>query len=402
MCSTRPTNKGHSGDDDKPSIPFEAIYGDTSGTMGYGASAAALNLDADEGPYSCFNGAKSWQLGWYSASALTVEPVTSQRGNKGSNWFGKMVGVDDYDPSGDPVVVKVQSGPNYSIEKDYYIMFNRAAGINEHTREGADKVLVTTSDSGTEGRTTSTLVAELSAGDTFTIPNFNENTRANRQTDVHITAIEINTDANPAYARVGVYKECGSSDQCNDGDSCTNKSCSPSSGICTYTDNGTCQASCSGSGDDCPSGNTCQIGVCNEGVCDLITLQNCCASNAECNDGNLCTDDICQSNTCVFTDNETCETCTVDTECSVGNACETPRCVSNVCQLDPISACCLTNADCNDGVDCTDDVCNGSNQCTHDDSGCNSNCADRGESCMSQSCCAGLNCRGNPRSRTCK
>ena len=54
---------------------------------------------------------------------------------------------------------------------DYYIGFNRQIGINAGTQEAGNQVTIQRRNTGT-GYAVSTLVAKLSAGGTYTIPNF--------------------------------------------------------------------------------------------------------------------------------------------------------------------------------------------------------------------------------------
>ena len=67
---------GHSGDGG-------GEYGDLSGIMG-------LSYSVDEGPWFCFNPAKSWSLGWYNDRHAMADPLTQDY------WSGKLVGVSDY------------------------------------------------------------------------------------------------------------------------------------------------------------------------------------------------------------------------------------------------------------------------------------------------------------------
>eukprot|EP00521_Asterionellopsis_glacialis_P002145 CAMPEP_0195259488 /NCGR_PEP_ID=MMETSP0706-20130129/7990_1 /TAXON_ID=33640 /ORGANISM="Asterionellopsis glacialis, Strain CCMP134" /LENGTH=125 /DNA_ID=CAMNT_0040312989 /DNA_START=202 /DNA_END=575 /DNA_ORIENTATION=+ len=53
-----------------------------SGMMGY-------TYPETDGPKMCYNGAKSWQLGWYQTKSVDVDPLTSA-------WRGRIVGISDY------------------------------------------------------------------------------------------------------------------------------------------------------------------------------------------------------------------------------------------------------------------------------------------------------------------
>ena len=54
---------------------------------------------------------------------------------------------------------------------------------------------------------------------------------------------------------------------------------------------------------DCPQGDVCETGKCNYNPsgyreCSLVPISNCCTSYLQCNDGNLCTNDNCINNIC--------------------------------------------------------------------------------------------------------
>ena len=110
----------------------------------------------DETPRMCFNGPKSWQLGWYDDRHIDI--------SSGSLWSGKVYGISDYTASSeeDAVIIRISS----SSADEIYISYNRAFGINEGTFEGKNQVLVHTKSNNFG---TSRLVAKLSSGDTYTI-----------------------------------------------------------------------------------------------------------------------------------------------------------------------------------------------------------------------------------------
>ncbi len=127
---------------------------------------------------------------------------------------------------------------------------------------------------------------------------------------------------------------------CDDGNVCTDDSCSPGSG-CVSTNNA---APCD-DGDACSTGDTCSGGACVGGT------------PPDCDDGNVCTDDSCDTiSGCVSTHNtapcDDGDVCTTSDECSAG------YCVGN-----RTPGCCNTDADCEDYNECTDESCN-TNACT--------------------------------------
>lgn len=62
-----------------------------------------------------------------------------------------------------------------------------------------------------------------------------------------------------------------------------------------------------------------------------------CSANAQCNDGLLCTNDVCTNKKCIRTDIANC--CTANTQCGDGNACTTDKCSSNACTHTDIAGC---------------------------------------------------------------
>jgi len=120
------------------------------------------------GPKMCFNGAQSWQLGWYRSKSVTLDPLQQP-------WDGQLVGVSDYANSsntGYKVILQLDARRQNIA---YYVMFNRKNGVNEGTNEGANEVLLTSQvkQSGNLDKKT-TLLAKLDAGDRYIIRNYNK------------------------------------------------------------------------------------------------------------------------------------------------------------------------------------------------------------------------------------
>ena len=132
-------------------------YGDATGAMGE-------TVDFDNKPDTCLNAAKSWQTGWYNSKRTVVTPSSI----RGDECFDKdLYGIADFEnPHAQNVLVKIND-PGFT---DYYVTFNRKAGINNGTREAADQVTVTRSslDGGYQkGNSASDLVAKLGSGDEY-------------------------------------------------------------------------------------------------------------------------------------------------------------------------------------------------------------------------------------------
>ncbi|MEK6675879.1 MAG: hypothetical protein AABZ47_09530, partial [Planctomycetota bacterium] len=166
--------------------------------------------------------------------------------------------------------------------------------------------------------------------------------------------------------KLGACVDCLTSANCNDGNFCTSDTCNV--GACVFTNNtlpcddglfctdtDVCSGgACAGSGDPCLGGLLCDE-----------TANACvdCLNNADCDDVNPCTDDICTLGVCSNPNNMLpCSDglfCTLTDDCS-GGVCvgSGDPCPGQLCN-EITNACvdCLTNADCNDGNPCTDDIC---------------------------------------------
>ena len=145
-------------------------YKDTSGMMGYAT-------DEDDFPKKCFNGPRSWKLGWYS------DRHTSFTYNLGAASTVNLIGASNYlSASGnDVVIIKLDA----SIT-DYYITCNRQSGANSDTERGGDQVMITHKDYD-DNYDASVLVAELNALESYTIINFDG------MGDVKVTVDAIDT-----------------------------------------------------------------------------------------------------------------------------------------------------------------------------------------------------------------
>lgn len=102
----------------------QVAYGDQSGVMGYGYTM----YDA---PKMCFNGAKSWQLGWYRDKAIELQNIATQ--SIYLSFFGDYDGVP-YNSESDVVLIKIGN---------YHLIYNLKKGINSETQEFENKVAIT-------------------------------------------------------------------------------------------------------------------------------------------------------------------------------------------------------------------------------------------------------------------
>ncbi len=100
-------------------------YKDQTGMMGYSYSN-------DDGPIMCFNGAKSWQTGWYTSKSKVISP--------GEVFISKLYGIVDYNNTAlSFVLFKI----NDASATDLYVTYNCQSGINLGTQEGGNQVTIT-------------------------------------------------------------------------------------------------------------------------------------------------------------------------------------------------------------------------------------------------------------------
>lgn len=168
-------------------------YGDQSGFMGYAA-------EEDEGPVMCFNGPKSWQLGWYTGAYMYVD-LRNNTGSTDEAWAGYVIGPTDYrtwNISDGPayVVVKVETG----MEWDFYVSFNAGKAENSGTMLGRNEVLIhVTNADGHLNADKSYLYAELKGNESFKLP---EGLGAPYGSSVVISVAEIRLVYDVSYAQV--------------------------------------------------------------------------------------------------------------------------------------------------------------------------------------------------------
>ncbi len=116
----------------------------------------------------CFNGAKSWQSGWYADKEVTVNSAAVS--GTSSCFDGNMFGIVDY-PTATTVLLKVQDDVN---SVDYYVNFNAKKGINSGTREGGNHVTITSKTQAVRDTySESELVAKLGGQTSLVFANYN-------------------------------------------------------------------------------------------------------------------------------------------------------------------------------------------------------------------------------------
>ncbi len=231
--------------------------------------------------------------------------------------------------------------------------------------------------------------------------------------------------------------------ECDDGKPCTTDKCNGVTGKCKNEKgpDACCQDS------ECTSPDVCQIAVCQDYECRLVSdnfkpeccladedcndkhycttdkcskamtsggvkwLQcthpidptksgpkgeKCCdpAFSSDCNDGNTCTWDICNP-TYLCENKPIAECCKADIDCEDSNPCTVDKCdligSSGQCKNTKTPECCLNNGDCDDGKFCTLDACNVATQtCKHTKSA--PLCCDEVKECNDNKFCTAKYC----------
>jgi hypothetical protein len=126
---------------------------------------------------------------------------------------------------------------------------------------------------------------------------------------------------------------------CNDNDQCTTDTCSPTAGGCVYTPNGPAA---------CDDNNPCTSDTCSPAA----GCQHADNNAAACTDGNACTTDVCAAGVCQSTPLD----CT-----SLNSDCRAGICANGTCQAQPTNA----NGACDDGITAcaTGGTCDASGNC---------------------------------------
>lgn len=157
-------NLAHSG------LPNDSVYADKSGMMGFSYSD-------QNGPIQCFNAAKSYQLGWYSAQTSSINPLDFI----GNSQTFILNGISNYrkdGQNGDALVSLRLEHEGSDGGVDYYIGYNRKNGCNSGTTQAPNRVTLLEKDNpyatsdGPDGYGLSRRIAALKAGKSTTIKNY--------------------------------------------------------------------------------------------------------------------------------------------------------------------------------------------------------------------------------------
>jgi hypothetical protein len=144
------------------------------------------------GPMKCFNGPKTYQLGWFRSHYETIYDISYE-------WAGRLYGLADVSniSSSSIMIVKLVHPNASDSQRDVYVSFNRAIGNNADTGEGINQVVVHEAlDLDTVSVPQSYLLGKMGAGGSYAVTV--------NGVEVVIRVIEINLSASPAYAFVTI------------------------------------------------------------------------------------------------------------------------------------------------------------------------------------------------------
>ncbi len=178
---------------------------------------------------------------------------------------------------------------------------------------------------------------------------------------------------------------CKTAEDCDDGVPCTIDECNPTKSECLHSFE---TNKCCVTVDDCGEADACDQALCAGYSCLYPVAEStgecACSNNLECSDGSSCTDDLCVDGACVYalsgaagccgTDQDCddadgatvdqCQagscwsgpsSCTADADCGGPNACSTGVCSEGACAYP--EGCCLLDSECDDGQAATVDRC---------------------------------------------
>lgn len=159
-------------------------YADITGYMG-------TSVLSGTGPLMCFNGAQSWQLGFYRDRHSTITRSSLP-------WEGVLHGLSQYNltKSRDIIITKFVLDVGGA---GLFFSFNLATGINSGTRAFANNVTIVQSDT----KTHTNLTASLSSFESTSI----EIDGGNTQLFINVTDIFVGSSVADAlsYARIKIW-----------------------------------------------------------------------------------------------------------------------------------------------------------------------------------------------------
>lgn len=125
-------------------------------------------------------------MGWYKEGHKIIDPYQEP-------FEGDIVGIANFDERGDKNVILRIVG--HVDKNDYYVAFNRRAGMNIDSTVGSNKVVITASSSTNRTDLFSYQKAILSEGESYIMPNFDGG-----ELTLCVIINEIQKDASPAFA----------------------------------------------------------------------------------------------------------------------------------------------------------------------------------------------------------
>ncbi len=187
---------------------------------------------------------------------------------------------------------------------------------------------------------------------------------------------------------------CTSDAMCEDGDPCTRGLCDRATGRCQQLPAPQC-----GCGDECNDGDPCTTDECAaDGTCvnrfepDLPGCSGRCTDDRACDDGNACTIDRCSGGACLYARVPNC--CNSNGQCQDSDRCTIDQCISNRCVNEVVPDCgACDDSRCDDGDPCTLDRCRDDGRCEHVPDPADPVCACRGIDCDDGNPCTRDGCR---------
>jgi hypothetical protein len=134
---------------------------------------------------------------------------------------------------------------------------------------------------------------------------------------------------------------------CDDSDPCTADIQAGSAATCDVSCAHKPITGCCQSAAECDDGNSCTEDSCSQNVCKHVPVPGCCASDADCADTNPCTRDSCDAGTGLCSNQKIAGCCAFDTDCADGDPCTLDTCdtTSRSCEHEGIPGCGGQNPD---------------------------------------------------------
>jgi hypothetical protein len=191
---------------------------------------------------------------------------------------------------------------------------------------------------------------------------------------------------------------CKAAEDCDDGVPCTIDECNPTKSECLHSFE---TNKCCVTVDDCAEADVCDLALCAGHECIYPVVQSSqgceCSTNLDCADGSACTDDVCSDGICVYEPSGAVGCCVTAADCDDGEALSADQCHAGICWSGPLS--CLTDGDCVgpnacSSGSCLEGVCSYASECCLLDSECDDGQAATNDQCIDGSCVSMLDEEG--------